>query len=89
LPAPKTKVRPRGGAGKKAADVDGIGGVVGALINHLEHIARADDGRSDLNAARAPAVGQRHFARAKRYLVARNRHRLEQCPADHALGLFV
>ena len=51
--------------------------------------SRADDRRGDLDAAGAPAVGQRHLARAERHLIAGHRDRLEQRAADHPLGLFV
>ncbi|MDT4859690.1 hypothetical protein FQZ97_942120 [compost metagenome] len=78
-----------GHAAEEAADIDGVGGVVGTLVDYLEHIGLADDGGGDLDAARTPAVGQRHFAAAERDLVAGDRHGLEQGAAQHALGRFV
>ncbi|KAG1078251.1 hypothetical protein G6F40_016788 [Rhizopus arrhizus] len=50
---------------EETPDVDGVRGVVRALIDDLQHVVFADDGRSDLDAARAPAIGQRHFAAAE------------------------
>lgn len=78
-----------GRAREEPADVDGVGRIVRALIDHLERVARADHGGADLYAARAPAVRQRHFAAAERHLIAGNGHGLEQAAADHALGLLV
>ena len=78
-----------GGAGEEAADRDRVGGVVGALVDHFQHVGGADDGGGDLDAAGAPAIGQRHFAAAERHLMAGDRHRLENGAADHALGLLV
>ena len=82
-------VRHAGGAREEAADVDRVGGVVGALVDHLEHVGGPDHAGGDLHAAGAPAVGQRHLAAAERHLVAGNRHRLEDRAADHPLGLLV
>jgi len=76
-------------AAKETADIDRVGGVVRALVDHLEYVVCADDGGGDLDAAGAPAVGQRHLAAAEGHLVARDRHRLEQRAAQHALGGFV
>ena len=78
-----------GGALEKTADIDSVHGVVRALVNDFEHVARADDGRRNLDTARAPTVRQWHFARAKRHLVAGNRHGLQNGAADHALGALV
>ena len=74
---------------EEGADRDGIGGVVGALVDDLEHIVRADDRRGDLHAAGAPAIGHRHFARRERYLVAGDGDALQDRAADHPLGLLV
>src|SRR5262244_4358705 len=84
----------RGGAdarrlGKKFADRHRVGGVVGALVDYLEHVVGAQDRGRDLNAAGAPAVRHRHLTAGKRDLVAGNRDRLEDGAADHALGLLV
>ncbi len=78
-----------GGAGEETPDGYRVGGVVGALVDHLEHVVGTEDGRGHLHAAGAPAVGQRHLAAAEGHLVAGDRHRLEQAAADHALGLLV
>jgi hypothetical protein len=59
-----------GGALEEAADRDGVGGVVGALVDDLQRIVGADDRGGDLDAAGAPAAGKRHLARAERHLVA-------------------
>ena len=86
------RVRGGGYAGctlKKPPDVHRIDRVVRALVNDLEYIVRPDDRSRDLNPASAPAVRQRHLSRAEWHLVAGNRHRLEQCAADHALGALV
>jgi hypothetical protein len=81
--------RHAGGAPEKPADVDCIGGVVGTLVDHLQHVGAADDGGRDLDAAGAPAVRQRHFPSAERYLVTGDGDRFQDRPSDHALGLFV
>ena len=75
--------------GEEAADRNGVGRVVGALVDHLQRVVPADDGRRHLDAAGAPSVGQRHLAAAERHLIARHRHRFQDGAADHALGLFV
>src|SRR5262249_34157527 len=66
-----------------------VGGVVGALVDHLEHVVGAQDRRRDLNPAGAPAERHRHLAAGKRDLVAGDRDRLEDGAADHPLGLLV
>ena len=78
-----------GDALEEAADRHRVGGVVGALVDHLQHVGAADDAGGELNAAGAPAVGHRHLAAAERHLIAGDRHRLEDGAADHALGLLV
>ena len=78
-----------GGLGEELADRDRIGGVVGALVDHLEHVIGSEDRRRDLHAAGAPAVGHRHFPAGERHLIARDRDRLEDRAADHPLGLLV
>ncbi len=55
----------------------------------LSTIVGADDRGGHLDAAGAPAIGQRHLAPSERHLIARHRHRLEDGAADHALGLLV
>src|SRR5262249_48801146 len=65
------------------------GGVVRALVYHLEHVVAAEDRRRDLHAARAPAIRHRHLPARERNLIARNRDRLEHGAADHALRLLV
>src|SRR4029453_13318961 len=78
-----------GGALEELPDAHRVSGVVGALIDHLEHVVRADEARGVLHAARAPAVGQGHLAAAERHLIAGNRHRLENRPPYHSFGLLV
>ncbi len=77
------------GAGEKAPDRDGVGGVVGALVDDLEHVFGTENRGGQLHAAGAPAIGQRHFTAAKWHLITGNRHGLEQAATDHAFGLFV
>ena len=74
-----------GGAGEEAPDGNGIRRVVGALVDDLQHIVSAQDRRGHLNTASAPAVGQRHLARAERHLVAWDRNRLEESATHHPL----
>ena len=81
--------RHAGGTGKEAPDVDRIGGVISALVDHLEHIASPDDAGRDLHATGAPAIGEGHLTRAERHLVARYGHRLEQGPANALLGALI
>ena len=78
-----------GGVGEKTPNIDCIGGVIGALVNHLEHVRAANDAGRNLHAPSAPAIGKRHFAGTKRHLVAGNRHGLEQGPANHFFGALV
>ena len=66
-----------------------VGGVVGALIDHLQHIIFADNAGSKLNPAGSPAVGHRHLATAEGYLVAGDGYRFQDGAADHAFGLLV
>ena len=77
------------GSLEEAPNVDGIDRVVRALINDLEHIRLTNDRSRDLNAARAPAIGQWHFTRTKGYLVAWNGNGLQNGAPNHALGAFV
>ena len=74
---------------EEGADRDGVGGVVGALVDDLQHVVRADDRGRHLHAAGAPAIGHRHFAAGERHLVAGDGDRLEDRAADHPLGLLV
>ena len=78
-----------GGLGEEVADRDRVGGVVGALVDHLEHVVGPEDRRRHLHAAGAPAIGHRHFAAGERHLIAGDRDRLEDGAADHPLGLLV
>ena len=80
--------RPRRGlhgrhAGEEAADGDGVGRVIRTLVDHLQNVARAEDGGRHLDAAGAPAIGQWHFARTERDLMAGDGQRLEDRAADH------
>ena len=78
-----------GGLGEELSDRDRVGGVVGALIDHLQHVVGPEDRRCHLHAAGAPAVGHRHFAARERHLIAGDRDRLQDGAADHPLGLLV
>ena len=78
-----------GGAREEATDRHRVGGVIGTLVDHLQHVAAAQHRCGDLDAAGAPAIGQRHLARAERDLMPRDRHRLQQRAADHPLRLLV
>ncbi len=78
-----------GGAGEELADGDGVGGVVRALVDYLQHVVRAEDGRRHLHAAGAPAIGHRHLAAGERNLVTGNGDRLQNRATDHPLGLLV
>ena len=77
------------GACEKPADVNRVGGVVRTLVNHLEHIVTPDDAGRHLHAASAPAIGKRHFTRAKRHLVAGYGHGLEYGAAYHFFGPLI
>ncbi len=81
--------RDTGGLGEKLADRDRVGGVVGALIDPLQHIVGPEDRRRHLHAAGAPAIGHRHLAAGERHLVTGNRDCLQNGAADHPLGLLV
>ena len=78
-----------GGARKKAAYVDGIGGVIRPLVNYLEHIVQPDDAGRYLHTTRAPAVRKWHFARSEWHLVAGHRHGFEQGAAYAFFGALV
>ncbi len=78
-----------GNALEELADRHRIGGVVGALVDDLQHVRFANHAGGDLNTACAPAVRHRHFTPAERHLIARNGHRFEDGAADHAFGLFI
>src|SRR4029453_342785 len=77
------------GAGKELADRNGVGGIVGALVDNLEDIVRPEDRGGHLHTAGAPAVGHRHFAAGEGYLLARNGDRLEDGAPDRAFALLV
>ncbi|MNZ78948.1 hypothetical protein D3C78_975410 [compost metagenome] len=62
-------------AREEAADRHGIGGVVCALVDHLQHVSLANHAGGKLNSAGSPAVWHRHFTATKRHLIAGNRHR--------------
>ncbi|EJZ21945.1 carbon-phosphorus lyase complex subunit [Rhizobium sp. Pop5] len=74
---------------EEGADGNGVGRVIGALVNDLQHVIRPDDRSRHLHAAGAPAIGHRHFTRGEGHLVAGNGDRLQYGAADHPLGLFV
>ena len=78
-----------GGLGEELADRHGVGSVVGALIDDLEHVIGSENRRRDLHASGAPAIGHRHLPAGERNLISRDRDGLENCPADHPLGLLV
>jgi hypothetical protein len=75
----------RRGPGEEFADRHRIGGVVGALVDHLEHVVRPEDGGGDLHPSGAPTLRHRHFAARERHLVSGNGDRLEDGAADHPL----
>ena len=77
------------GTFEETADGNGIGRIVRALVDDLEHVVPADDAGRDLDAARPPAVGHGHLSAGKRHLVAGDGHCLEQGPAHHAFGAFI
>ncbi|CAH0300444.1 hypothetical protein SRABI106_03758 [Rahnella aquatilis] len=74
---------------EKFADRHGIGGVIRALVDHLQHIFFADHAGSELDPAGAPAVRHRHLATGERHLITGDRHGFEDPTSDHAFGLFV
>ena len=78
-----------GGLDEELADRHRVGGVVRALVDHLEDVVRPEDRGGDLHAAGAPALRHRHLAARERHLVAGDRDRLEDGAADHPLGLLV
>ncbi|MNC00065.1 hypothetical protein D3C75_473820 [compost metagenome] len=78
-----------GDALEEVANRHGVGGVVCALVNHLQHIVFADHAGSDLDAAGSPAIGHRHFSPAKRHLITRNGDRFENGAAQGAFGLLI
>ena len=75
--------------GEKGADGDGVGRVVGTLVDDFQDVVRADDAGRELDAARAPAIGQGHLAAAEGDLIAGDGHGLQNGAADHALGLLI
>ena len=75
-----------GGALDEAAQVLGVDAGVVALVDDLDHVAGAEERQRDLQAAGAPAAGDRQLARAEGHLVAGDGDGLEQRPADLALG---
>ena len=64
-----------GHALEEVANRYGVGGVIRALVNHLQHVAFANHAGGKLNAAGSPAVRHRHLAPAKRHLITGDRHR--------------
>src|SRR5258706_39230 len=70
-------------------DRDGVGGVVGALVDDFQRVVAADDTRRHLNAASAPAIRQRYLATGERHLIAGDRHRLQDGATDHPFCLLV
>ena len=81
--------RDAGGLAEEFSDRDRVGGVVRALVDHLQHVVRPEDRRGHLHAAGAPAIGHRHLAAGERHLIAGDRDRLQDRAADHPLGLLV
>src|SRR5262249_40603685 len=70
-------------------DADGVGGVVGALVDHLEDVVGPDDARRHLDATGPPSVRERHLAAPERHLVPRDGHAFQERAADHPLRLLV
>ena len=77
------------GLHEEGANRDGVGRVVGALVDDLQHVVRPEDRGRHLDAAGSPAVRHGHLARGERDLIARNGDRLQDCAADHPLRLLV
>ena len=74
---------------EKPADGDGIGGVIGPLVNALVNVFRANDCCGQLDTACTPTIRHRHFARAKGDLIAGYCQSLQNSAADHPLGLLI
>ncbi len=77
------------GSREKAADANGIAGVIGTLVDHFEDIIGANERSRQLNPAGAPPVGKRHLAAAEGDLISGNGNGFQNGPPDHALGLFI
>src|SRR5262249_10771656 len=74
---------------KELADADGIRGVVGALVDHLQDVVGANDAGGDLHASGAPALPQRHLATAERHLITGDGDGVEDRAADHPLRVLI
>lgn len=81
--------RDAGHAFEKLTNRYRVGGVVGALIDHLQDVIFPDDAGGKLDTAGSPPVGHRHLATAEGHLVAGDGHRFQDGAADHAFGLLV
>ncbi len=77
------------GPAEEASDGDGVRGVVGALVDNLEHVVPAYDACRDLNAARTPAKGHGHLAAGKGHLIAGYGLGLQKGAAEHAFCAFI
>ena len=66
-----------GGLAEEIPDGHGVGGVVGALIDDLEHVVPAEDARGNLNPAGPPSAGHGHLAAGERHLIAGDGNGLE------------
>ncbi len=64
-----------GDALEELADRHGVGGIVSALVNHLQDVGFANHAGGDLDPPGAPAVRHRHLTTAERHLIAGDRHR--------------
>ena len=64
-----------GHALKEVANRYGVGGVIRALVNHLQHVAFANHAGGELDTTGSPAVRHWHLAPAKRHLITGDRHR--------------
>lgn len=66
-----------------------IHAVIGALIDHLQHVALTNKRQRYLQAARAPTSANRHFARSEGNLMARNGNTLDNGAANLALRRLI
>lgn len=78
-----------GGFSHELLDVHGIHAVVGALIDHLQHVILTNKRQRYLQAARAPASANGHLARSEGDLMARNRNAFDDGTANLALRSLV
>ena len=78
-----------GGFSHELLDIHGIHAVVSALVDHFQHIVLTNKRQRNLQSARPPASTNRHFARGKGDLMARNGNALDNGAANLALRSLV